>query len=81
MTEAAEEELIPLDVAGGIRTTVVPAITAIRGTNNTQVEMTDVEEIIIVLDRRPVAIEVPTRKKRKESECRKAINSPILCIY
>jgi len=81
MTEAAEEELIPMDVAGGIRTTVVPAITAIRGTNNTQVEMTGVEEIIIVLDRHPLAIEVLMRKKRKESECRKAISSLILCIH
>lgn len=70
-----------MDDAGGTRTTVVPAITAIRGTNNMQVEMTDGEEITVVQDRHPVAIEVLTRKKRKESEYRKAINSPILFIY
>lgn len=81
MTEAAEEGLIPTDDAGGIWTTIVPAITAIRGTNNMQVEMTDAEEIMVVHDRHHVAIEVLTRKKRKESECRKALNSPVSCIH
>ncbi|KIM49860.1 hypothetical protein M413DRAFT_21983 [Hebeloma cylindrosporum] len=65
MTGAAEEELSLMDGAGGTRTTVVPAIT---GTNNIQVEMTDGEEIMVVRDLLPVAIEVLTRKRRKESE-------------
>ena len=81
MTEAAEEELIPMDDAGGTWTTVVPVITAIRGTNYMQVEMTDGEEIMVVQDRHHVAIGVLTRKKRKESECRKAISSLISCIH
>jgi hypothetical protein len=38
-----------------------------------QVEMTDGEEIMVVQGRHHVVIEVLTRKKRKESECRKAI--------
>lgn len=72
--EAVEEELIPMDDAGGTQNTVVPAITAIQGTNNIQVEMTDGGGITVVQDRHLVAIEVLTRKKRKESECRKAMN-------
>jgi len=46
-----------------------------------QVEMTDGEEIMVVQDRHHVVIEVLTRKKRKESECRKAINFLISCIH
>jgi len=81
MTEAAEEALIPMDDAGGNRTTVELAITSIRGMNTMQAGMTDGEVAIVVQDHQPVAIDALTKKRRKESECRKAIDSPILHIH
>jgi hypothetical protein len=80
MREAVEEALIPMGDAEGTPTTVVPAITGIRGMNNLQAGTTDGEVVTVVQDHQPIAIEAVMRKKRKESECRKAINSPILRI-
>jgi hypothetical protein len=81
MIEAAGGALIPTDDAGGTLITVVSAITGIRGMNNMQAGMTDGEVDMVVQDHQLVVTNALTKKRRKESEYRKAINSPILCIH